>query len=186
MEQLKKIIKGCVANKSKAQEQLFNLYSKKLFGISLLYTKDYVEAEDVLQESFVKIFKNVGQFKHKGSFEGWMRRIVVNTAIEKHRRQHHLYPVSEIEDYMEEVSYDDIASKISAKDLLNLVHDLSPKYRIVFILYAIEGYSHQEIAKQLNISEGTSKSNLSRARKILQTKVHEQFFSNEIKNDQAV
>ncbi len=177
MKELDKIIKGCVSGKRKDQEKLYKLFSRKLFAVSLIYTKDYSAAEDILQEGFIKIFTNIKQYKNKGSFEGWMRRIIVNTALEKFRKQSHLFTVSEIEEINEEFSYQDIVSEISAKDLIKLIQELTPQYRVVFSLYAIEGYSHKEIAKKLKISPGTSKSNLSRARKILQEKVKEQFYS---------
>ncbi len=175
MEQLSEIIKGCVAGKRKYQEILYKQFSKKMFGVCLYYTKDYTEAEDVVQEGFMKIFKYVGQFSNKGSFEGWMRKIMVNTALEKFRKQHNMFAVSSIEPYCEDLSFDDISDQISAQELMQMIQELSPKYKVVFSLYAIEGYSHAEISELLGISEGTSKSNLSRARKILQEKVKIQF-----------
>ncbi len=172
MNELEKIIKSCIEGKRKAQEELYKLFSKKMYGVCLCYSKDYTQAEDVLQEAFVKIFQNIKQFQNKGSFEGWIRKIVVNTALEKFRKQHLLLDEREVYNYHDNFSYDDIISDITAKDLLQLVQELSPQYRMVFCLYAIDGYSHEEIADQLGISEGTSKSNLSRARKILQDKVN--------------
>ncbi|MCK4661610.1 MAG: sigma-70 family RNA polymerase sigma factor [Bacteroidales bacterium] len=149
-----------------------------MFGICLRYSKDYTEAEDTLQEGFIKVFENISSFKFKGSFEGWLRRIMVNTALEKYRKQNVLYPVSDIFEYAEDIGYDDITSDISAGDLLKLITELSPQYRVVFNLYAIEGYSHNEISKKLGISTGTSKSNLSRARQILQEKVKKLYMLN--------
>ncbi len=178
-EQIYQIVRECAEGKRKSQEALFKMFAPKMFGVSILYTKDYSEAEDVLQESFVKVFGRIKQFKFEGSFEGWVRKVVVNTALEKHRRKTRLYPVHSVEDYVEEHSYQDIASVMDAADLMKLVHELSPQYRVVFSLYAIEGYSHKEIADMLNISEGTSKSNLSRARKILQDKVREHYHVSE-------
>lgn len=136
-----------------------------------MYAPDMDTAQDILQDGFIKIFRNMHKFEFKGSFEGWMRRIIVNTALERFRKQHFLYPVSEITDYAEDVSYEDVLQQLSAEDLMNIIKELTPKYRMVFNLYAIEGYSHKEIGEMLNISEGTSKSNLSRARKILQEKI---------------
>lgn len=179
-DELKEIVKGCKAGKRKAQKQLYEMFARKMFGVSLLYTKDYTAAEDIVQEGFVKVFTNIKQFSFKGSFEGWIRRIMVNTALEKYRRQNHLYPVEDVAPYMDEVGYDDTISQISANDLMEIIQELSPQYRVVFSLYAIEGYSHKEIAKKLSISEGTSKSNLSRARKILQDKVLEHFKTSSI------
>lgn len=183
LDKTEKIIKGCVAGKPAAQEKLYKLFSKKMFGLCMMYTKDISAAEDVLQEGFIKVFGKIKQYKHKGSFEGWIRRIMINTALEKFRKQNWLFPVNEVEDYMgDQESYHDIASEVSARDLMKLIHELTPQYRVVFVLYAIEGYSHKEISQQLGISEGTSKSNLSRARKILQEKVEENYFLGEKQN----
>ena len=126
-----------------------------------------------MQEGFIKIFENLDSYKHEGSFEGWMRRITVNTALEKFRSRHNLYRVDDIDKIQEtdaESENQDYAG-LEAEDLLGIIRELPPKYRIVFNLYAIEGYSHKEISKMVNISEGTSKSNLSRARVILQRRV---------------
>lgn len=175
MDQLEGIINDCKAGKRKAQASIYKEFSKRMFGVCLYYSKDYTEAEDILQDGFIKAFAKIKQFENKGSFEGWLRRIMVNTALEKYRKQHHLYAVNDIEDYIEEFSYNDVIDEISAKELLRFVHELSPKYRMVFSLYAMDGYSHQEISEMLGISEGTSKSNLSRARKILQERVMTNF-----------
>lgn len=176
MDRIAEIIKGCIDGKRKSQEQLYKLYSKKMFGLCLYYTKDYTAAEDIVQEGFVKIFKNIKQFKNKGSFEGWIRKIIINTALEKYRKQHHLYAVNDIENYAEDYSYDAIMDYISAKDLIRIIKELSPQYKMVFSLYAIEGYSHKEISEKLGISIGTSKSNLSRARVLLQKKIEKEFY----------
>ncbi len=172
---LEDIIKECKRGKRSAQAALFRKYSKKMFGISIIYTKDKTEAEDVVQEGFLKIFQNIKQYSGRGSFEGWMRRIMINTALERFRKEKYMFPVSEPHKYSNDVSYDDIISAISANDLLQLIHELSPQYRMVFNLFAIEGYSHQEIAEKLGVSESSSKSNLSRARKILQQRIEERF-----------
>ena len=151
------------------------MFQRKMFGVCLRYSKDYTEAEDIVQDGFIKVFKNIKEFKNTGSFEGWMRKIMVNTALEKFRKIDLLYPVNDIYEYDNSQNYDDIISNISAKDLLQIIQDLSPKYRMVFTLYAIEGYSHKEISEMLKISVSTSKSNLSRARVVLQKKVEETF-----------
>ncbi len=171
----KDIIKGCLSNKQQSQEALYRKYSSYLFGVSIRYTKDYSAAEDVLHESFIKIFTSISSYKGTGSIKSWMRTIVINTALEKFRKQFQLYFVDNIEDTREYLITDGFYSELNTKDLLKLVADLPPAYKIVFNLYTIDGYSHKEIASKLNISVGTSKSNLSRARKILQTKVKEQF-----------
>lgn len=170
-DNLDKIIKGCKKNKPEAQKALYEHLSRKMFGVCLQYSKDYTEAEDVLQDGFVKVFTKISQFNFNGSFEGWVRRIVVNCALERHRKKNLLYSVSNIQDYDYKLAYDDVMGEISSKELLGLVQELSPQYKIVFNLYAIEGFSHKEIGEKLNISAGTSKSNLSRARNILQNKV---------------
>ncbi len=176
-EDLNYIIKGCQAGDPKAQRYLYVLFKDKMFGVCLRYADNYNDAEDIMQDGFVKIFEKVGQFRFEGAFEGWIRRIMVNTALEKYRQQ---CRVININDTIKEnnnitTHYNEINSEISAQELMKLVQGLSPKYRLVFNLYAIEGYSHKEISEILNISEGTSKSNLSRARSILQDKVSKYF-----------
>ena len=171
LKDLDKIIKDCKKNRSDAQKALYEHFSKKMFGVCLQYSKDYTEAEDVLQDGFVKVFTKISQFNFNGSFEGWMRRIMVNCALERYRKLNLLYSVSDIQDYDYKLAYEDIMGEISSKELLGLIQKLSPQYKMVFNLYAIEGFSHKEIGEKLNISVGTSKSNLSRARVILQEKV---------------
>ncbi len=173
MPELRKILRGCLAGNKRDQELLYRRYSAKLYGVSLQYSGSHDEARDVLQESFIKIFTSLHTFSGEGSFEGWVRRIVVNTALEKHRNRYYLNKVDEVgysNDTLPELEATDI-SGMESEDLLNFIMALPPKYRMVFNLYALEGYSHKEIAGMLNISEGTSKSNLSRARGILQKKV---------------
>ena len=173
MSEIKKIIKGCLAGDRRDQELLYRRHAGKLFAVCLQYSGNNEEARDILQEGFIKIFENLVHYRHEGSFEGWMRRITVNTALEKFRKKHNLYRVDDIDLIPEqdaEPENHDYAG-LEAKDLLGIIRELPPKYRMVFNLYAIEGYSHKEISKMVNISEGTSKSNLSRARVILQRRV---------------
>lgn len=170
---LDKTIKDCKRNRPDAQKRLYEHFSGKMFGVCLQYSKDYTEAEDILQDGFIKVFTKIDQFDFKGSFEGWVRRIMVNCALERYRKHNLLYSVSEIREYDTKLACDDVMSEITSKELLALIQELSPQYKMVFNLYAIEGYSHQEIGDMLGISEGTSKSNLSRARTILQEKVKE-------------
>ncbi|GET32238.1 DNA-directed RNA polymerase sigma-70 factor [Prolixibacter bellariivorans] len=146
-----------------------------MYGVCLRYSKDATEAEDNLQEGFIRVFTKIDQFGFKGSFEGWMRRIMVNTSLEKFRKQNKLYPVEDITVYEGKQLSEDLLAQITADELLKLVQELPARYRMVFNLYAIEGYSHKEIGDMMGISEGTSKSNLSRARVILQKKVYEKF-----------
>lgn len=151
------------------------MFSRKMYGVCIYYTKDATEAEDVLSEAFMKVFRNLKQFKGKGSFEGWVRRIMVNTALEKYRSNHRMHAVSDVFEYANDLQADDISSNIALEDLMKMVQELSPQYKMVFNLYAIEGYNHKEVSEMLGISEGTSKSNLARARIILQRKVKERF-----------
>jgi len=170
---IKNIIKGCLAGNRRDQELLYRRHAAKLYAVCLQYSGNDDEARDILQEGFIKIFENLIYYKHEGSFEGWMRRIMVNTALEKYRSKHNLYRVDDI-DLIPEPEADPENtdySGLEAVDLLDIIRELPPKYRMVFNLYAIEGYSHKEIGKIINISEGTSKSNLARARIILQKKV---------------
>jgi len=170
LEDLEEIIKGCISNKRKCQERLYQLFSRKMFGVCRMYSKDSMEAEDVLQDAFVKIFGSLGSYKNEGSFEGWVRRIVVNTALERLRKKNITFSLDEHAEKNIQY-YDDFVSDLAAKDLMLMIEELSPQYKVVFILFAVEGYSHEEIGLKLGISEGTSKSNLSRARKILQNKI---------------
>jgi RNA polymerase sigma-70 factor (ECF subfamily) len=168
---LEDIIKGCQKQKIRSQKKIYDLLGAKMYGVCLRYAGNSDDAKDILQDGFIKIFEKIHQFKFEGSFEGWVRRIFVNTALEKYRGQH---KVINIQDGWREVSepgYETIISSMTVDELFLLIQGLSPKYRAVFNLYAIEGYSHKEIAEKLNISEGTSKSNLSRARLILQEKI---------------
>lgn len=172
---LNEIIKGCKAGKVKDQERLFNLFSEELFGVCLYYSRDHSEAEDLLHEGFLKIFQHINTYRYQGSFEGWIRRIMINTSLERFRKERHLHPLSEVENTVEDVMEENIIGQISTRDLVKMIQDLSPRYRMVFNLYAVEGYSHKEISTMLGITEGTSKSNLARARAILQRNVR-QFF----------
>ncbi len=175
MAQLEEIIRKCQEENSGAQTALYRLYSAKMYGVCLRYARDSAEAEDILQEGFLRVFTKIRQFEFKGSFEGWMRRIMVNTALEKFRKLDRLYPVEEMRIYESTEWVDDTISSITADDLLRMIQDLPPRYKMVFNLFAIEGYSHVEIGEMMDITEGTSKSNLSRARAILQKCVEENF-----------
>lgn len=175
---LDEILKGCVLGKRKAQEQLFHLFSEEMFGVCLYYSKDYTEAEDTLHEGFMKVFQKISQFKGKGSLAGWIKRIMINTALEKYRKHTQMYAIGDDINAEHDISPDNVVDDLSVQDILDMVRELSPQYKMVFNLYAIDGYSHKEISEMLGISEGTSKSNLSRARYILQEKVKKNFYSN--------
>ncbi len=169
---LKKLIQQCAKNDRKAQAEVYQLFSGKLFGLCLKYSKNYAEAQDNLQDGFITIFDKIGQFKHKGSFEGWMKRIIINTALQKHRAKRLLSLVSE--EIPDEIVVEVDDETVSLDYLLSIIQELPDRYRMVFNLYVLDGYSHKEIAEKLEISEGTSKSNLSRARTILKNKIEKE------------
>ncbi|MDX9880516.1 MAG: RNA polymerase sigma factor [Prolixibacteraceae bacterium] len=183
LEDFDKLIQDCVAGKQQAQARLYHIFSPKMYGVCLRYAKDASEAEDSLQEGFLKVFTNIKSFRNEGSLEGWIRRIMVNVSLEKYRKQHFLYPVEDVSLYDREYHSGDVISNISANDLLNMIQELPPRYRMVFNLYVMEGMPHQEIAKEMNITEGTSKSNLARARGILQEKVNQRFGEHKVKTN---
>ena len=140
----------------------------------LKYSRTYQDAQDTLQDSFIMIFKDIKKFKHKGSFEGWAKRVTINVALQKFRKKS-ILKFDKIEENQlteEEITVDVDEKNISLSFLLSLINELPPKYQLVFNLYVLDGYSHQEISDLLNISIGTSKSNLFRARKLLQNKIN--------------
>jgi len=153
------------------QEELYRRFSPRMYGVCLRYAGNVEEAEDILQEGFIKIFKKLGSFRSEGSFEGWVRRIFVNTAIEHFRRKTYQQPITEQHENTVEGKSLSVLDNLGEKDILKLVQDLSPGYRTVFNLYVVEGYTHKEIGDMLGISEGTSKSQLSRAKVLLQEMV---------------
>jgi len=170
------LIKSCLAKDKKAQKELYKKYAATMFGICLRYCKKRTEAEDILQEAFVKIYSNLKSYRSDGSFEGWLKRITVNTALNFYKSNIKRCFDASIDDMNDsEMPYTEGISnaEVSAEELLKIINTLADGYRVVFNLYAIEGYSHKEIAQMLNISENTSKSQLSRARSILQQKVLE-------------
>lgn len=173
MPEIRNIINGCLKGNRRDQELLYRRHAPKLYAVCLQYSGNDEEARDILQEGFIKIFENLSHYKYEGSFEGWMRKIIVNTALEKYRSRHNLYRVDDIDQIAELDSDPDSEdySGLEAVDLMEIIRELPPKYRMVFNLFAIEGYSHKEIGQMINISEGTSKSNLARARIILQRRV---------------
>jgi len=165
------LLEGCKRADRQTQELLYKLLASKMLGVCMRYAKDSFEAEDMLQMGFVKVFQKVTEFRGEGSFEGWIRRIMVNTAIETYRKSQRMMKVVDIDEVFDapQVTFD--MNGLEVKDLLALIQELSAGYKLVFNLYAIEGYSHKEIAAQLGISEGASKSQLSRARALLKDKI---------------
>ena len=166
---LDRLIKQCADNDRKAQKEIYQLFAGKLFSICLKYSKNKQEAQDNFQDGFVTIFDKIGQFNFKGSFEGWLKRVMVNTILLKYRKKTVLNIVTE--EIPDEVVVDIDDEEISLDFLLNLIQELPERYRMVFNLYVLDGCSHKEIAKMLKIAEGTSKSNLARARGILKQKI---------------
>lgn len=162
-----KLIEGCIDNRRDAQYELYNLLSGKMFAVCLRYARNREAAEDLLQEGFVKVFNNIEKFRSEGSFEGWVRRIIVNTAIEHYRKSTKMYSIINVEEVEMDVPWTDNGDVLQLEDLTNLINKLSPGYRTIFNMYVVEGYSHKEIGEMLEISEGTSKSQLARARYIL-------------------
>ena len=173
---LELLILKCKKNNRKAQGELYSLYAKKLFTLCLKYSKSYAESEDNLQDAFVTILSKIKQYNGKGSFEGWMKRIVINTELQRYRKASVLDVIKD-DDFLEEVVEIE-ADQVSLEFLLSIIQELPDKYRLAFNLYVLDGFSHKEIAEMLNISVGTSKSNLSRARNILKDKIEENEFKN--------
>ncbi len=165
------LLEGCRKGERKAQELLYRGLAGKMMGVCMRYAKDRFEAEDMLQTGFVKVFEKINAFKGEGSFEGWIRRIMINNAIEIYRKTSRMLNVVDVDEAYDVQQETFSMSGLETRDLLNLIQQLSSGYRLVFNMYAIEGYSHKEIAEELGISEGASKSQLSRARAILKEKI---------------
>ncbi len=166
---LDQLILDCQKKNINAQEQLFRLFSSKLFAVCLKYSRNYEEAQDNLQDGFMLIFEKIGQFAFLGSIEGWAKRLMINNALQYYRKENFLKLITEDIADEDVVEIDD--SPISLDYLLSIIQELPDRYRLVFNLYVIDNYAHKEIAEMLNINIGTSKSNLSRARAILKEKI---------------
>ena len=177
---LNQLIENCKIDDTKAQGELYKLFSSKLFSICLKYSRNYAEAEDNLQDAFLIIFAKIDQFKYKGSFEGWLKRITINTVMQKYRK----VKVFEIvnDNIADEVVVDIEEEDVSMDFLLKSIQELPDRYRLVFNLYVLDGYSHKEIADLLNINIGTSKSNLSRARQQLKETIENYKASNNLRS----
>lgn len=178
---LDQLIIQCEKQNVKAQESLYRYYANMLFSICLKYSSNRTEAEDSLQDAFITIFKNIGQYKSTGSFEGWLKRIAINTVLQKHRK-HRVFEIVN-EDILETPDIEIEEDEVPLDFLLKIIQDLPHRYRLVFNLYVLDSYSHSEIAKLLNISVGTSKSNLARARLILKNKVQEKNALDHVKSN---
>jgi RNA polymerase sigma-70 factor (ECF subfamily) len=162
------LIRGCLERDKAAQQQLFDLYASKMYGVCFRYVKQAMEAEDILVMAFTKVFDRLSQFKGEGSFEGWIRRIMINEALTHLRKNRTMHLLTDLDQADRQPDYDKLADHLEAEDLLRMIDKLPPGYRVVFNMYAIDGYSHKEIGTQLGITENTSKSQLSRARVFLQ------------------
>jgi RNA polymerase sigma-70 factor (ECF subfamily) len=183
-EQLKAIIEGCLRNNRRSQEELFKLFYGKMLSVCMRYTNDRDTAQEVLQEGFIKIFEKLGAFDYKGSFEGWIRRIIANTAIDAIRRSKKDPYLSDNDNDFKLGAEDTMVERenletmdLKAEVAMEAIQQLSPAYRTVFNLYVLEDYSHKEISEMLGISEGTSKSNLAKARMNLQKILSEKFMN---------
>ena len=169
------LINECKAGKALAQRQLYEKYSRKMMGICMRYTSNRDEAQDILQDGFVKVFDKLNTYQGQGSFEGWLRRIFVNTALDQYRKNKQTKGELDIDDVGYAIdSGVDVASNIQADELLRILQKIPAGYRIVFNMYAIEGFSHKEIAEELGVSENTSKTQFMRARAFLKNILEKQ------------
>lgn len=172
---LEKLISECQKNQPKAQEQLYRLFEKKFFGLCLKYSSSYADAQDNFQEGFLIIFRKINQYSGKGSFEGWAKRILINNALQKYKGVRFMEVLN---DNIPDVDVEIDEEEISLDYLMQIIHELPDQYRIVFSLYVLDDYSHQEISEMLSISTGTTKSNLHRARLLLKEKIEKKTVTN--------
>ncbi|MEJ6735529.1 MAG: sigma-70 family RNA polymerase sigma factor [Flavobacteriales bacterium] len=168
---LNDIVKRCVKGDRKAQQELYKIFYGKMMGICYRYTNNSEDAKDILQDGFVKVYSNLKKYNFTGSLEGWIRRIIVNTAIDHYRKRKNVYFVDDEEGFILEnsktESADSIYSQFGEQVIIEAIQALSPAYKTVFNLNVMEGFQHKEIAEKLGITEGTSKSNLAKAKKNL-------------------
>lgn len=170
------MILGCIRQKPAAQKALFDTFACKMMGVSLRYARNDADAEDILQDAFIKVFSKISQYQHNGSFEGWIRKIVVNTALKKYSVNRYTKERShgETSEYEHLHTEDpEVYTDLSEKEILEMIHTLPDGYRMVFNLYVIEGYRHEEIAEMMGIQSGTSRSQLAKARWLLQKQILE-------------
>lgn len=161
------LVTGCLKGNPGMQKELYNRYASKMYGVCLRYTGNPNDADDIFQEGFIKVYGNLQKFRGEGSFEGWVRRIFINTCIEHFRKKVKSYNISEVHENTVEDGYMDVLDTMATKDIIRLVNELPPGYKTVFNLFVVEGYSHKEIGELLGITEGTSKSQLARAKSAL-------------------
>lgn len=170
---LEELVHRCKKGERKAQELLYRQYASTLYGICLKYSRNKTEAEDNLHDSFITIYEKIGQYRSTGSFEGWLKRITINTVLQKYRREEYLSVVNE--NIPDEVTVESNYADIGLQSLLGYIQELPNKYRTTFNLYVLDGYSHKEISQMLGTTVGTSKSNLARARLLLKEKIESKF-----------
>jgi RNA polymerase sigma factor (sigma-70 family) len=164
----KEIVEGCRRNDLKMQQALYDRYSGRMFVVCLRYASGQLEAEDILQEAFIKIYRKIDTYREEASLAHWIKRVVVNTALNHQRSRLYMYPMVDVDNLHDLSGQESILSDYSFQELLELIRNLPSGCRVIFNLFAIEGYGHKEIAELLGISEGTSKSQYARARKLLQ------------------
>jgi RNA polymerase sigma-70 factor (ECF subfamily) len=175
LEDFREIIDACLSGDHRAPEKLYRKLAPKMFGVCLRYAKDNHEAEDNLQEGFITVFSKLKDFRHEGSFEGWVRRIMINISLDRYRRKQQLYLVPEFKKIDIPAGEEEVMNNLPVEELVKVIQELPPRYRMVFNLFVMEGYSHNEISRELGISEGASKSDLSRAREILRSKLQYEY-----------
>jgi RNA polymerase sigma factor (sigma-70 family) len=169
-----RLVRGMKSGKPDVQRHVYDLYADRMMALCVRYARDRDEAADILQEGFIRVFRKIDTFKEEGSLEGWIRRVITNVAIRSYQRNARLHVAVDLEEAEREVGVNGLDADHSAEELLAMIQRLPDGYRVVFNLFAIEGYSHEEIAEQLDISVGTSKSQLSRARQSLQRMLEQQ------------
>ncbi len=179
----RELIQACQKQKPQAQRELYHQFAPAMLAVCFRYARNREEAEDVLQEGFVKVFQKIHKFDDKGSLEGWIRRIMVNTAIDHLRKEKHYQHQLEINEAITEEVTENALDHLEAEALLALIQSLPTGYRVIFNLYGIEGYSHAEVAEQLGISESTSRSQYTRARALLKEKVRETYMETKVYRD---
>jgi len=171
---MKQIIDACIKEDRIAQRILYDTYSKKMLGVCIRYATDTMEAEDILQEGFIKVFNNISQYTHKGSLEGWIRRIMVNTALNKIRNKKIIEYTDELNNDIEYHTTEGPIEKMNHNQLLKLIDKLPIGYKTVFNLYAIDGFSHKEIAKKLNHKESTTRAQYHKSKEYLKKLINDE------------
>jgi len=175
LKDFREIIDACLSGDHRAPEKLYSILAPKMYGVCLRYAKDVHEAEDNLQEGFVTVFSKLKDFRHEGSFEGWVRRIMINVSLDSFRKKQQLMYVDELKKLDSATGEEEAISHLPVEEMIKVIQELPPRYRMVFNMYVMEGFNHAEISKELGISEGSSKSDLSRAREILRNKLQYQY-----------